>query len=606
MKFRFLSLPSCILLAALLGVEGTPGNSVSEDCCSTGFHWTNSGSYAPTSQLLPAVTSARFEPFAIRIGMETARLIIGVDDPNVVAVRMAAGSLSLDGEYMDSITLLDDGSQGDEVAGDGLFTRDQLTIARAYDVVRGNLSTNFRTITTANLTFVFADAHEEEGFVPLGYAALIGVDPSVEIPEINRGGLAENIHATDYVVNIVREFDGVFPQLSFDPLQIANEYYSVLPDDRDFLIMAVLFNWKNLGGYFSHVNSDVQGLGLDLPDKSAEYGSSGHLQGFVVSTYPSADLLNHELLHRWVAFVKDPDITQTGHWKAVERSGTGFNPRSDHLNNGIYRQFVKAGADREYRAMHIPLSGVYSDLELYFMGLIPASEVAEPIRSLINPEYQNTVYPPPPCGGSPDPNACVTFAYDVYLADGIRELTMDDITSKVGVRNPDHVASQKTFTSALVVVYDRPLTDVEFAALDFQMREYEKPESDFGPLNHVQDYTFEAATGGRATLTTRIAGTGVANEHVDSEVPRDYALSQNFPNPFNPSTTIRFAVSERLHVALDVFDVSGRLALRLVDKAMEAGEYSVVFDATDLPSGTYFYRMRAGAFQSVKRLTLLK
>jgi hypothetical protein len=110
-----------------------------------------------------------------------------------------------------------------------------------------------------------------------------------------------------------------------------------------------------------------------------------------------------------------------------------------------------------------------------------------------------------------------------------------------------------------------------------------------------------------AVASTDVAGvTPVATERVSAEVPSEHRLDQNYPNPFNPSTTIRFAVSERLHVTLDVFDVSGRLALRLVDKAMEAGEYSVVFDATDLPSGTYFYRMRAGAFQSVNRLTLLK
>jgi hypothetical protein len=302
--------------------------------------------------------------------------------------------------------------------------------------------------------------------------------------------------------------------------------------------------------------------------------------------------------------VDDPDITQTGHWKAVERSGTGFNQRSDYLNNGIYREFVKEGADREYHAMHIAPSGVYSDLELYFMGLIPSSEVAAPIRSLINPEYQSSVYPPPPCGT--DPDACVSAAYDVYLADGIRELTMDEIIANVGVRNPDHLASQKSFTSALVVVYDRPLTDVEFAALDFQMREYEKPESDFGPLNHTPDYTFEAATGGRATLTTKISGTGVANEHLDSDLPSGYALSQNYPNPFNSSTMLTFDIPESGDVELAVYNLAGQRVRRFADRFFAAGTHSVTFLAEDLPSGTYIVSMSTQGRTLTRAVSLLK
>ncbi|MFC2085994.1 choice-of-anchor X domain-containing protein, partial [Bacteroidota bacterium] len=110
-----------------------------------------------------------------------------------------------------------------------------------------------------------------------------------------------------------------------------------------------------------------------------------------------------------------------------------------------------------------------------------------------------------------------------------------------------------------------------------------------------------------AVVTTEVENvTPTSTERVSAEVPSEHRLDQNYPNPFNPSTTIRFAVSKRQHVTLEVFTVSGKLAAGLVDKEVEPGEYAVTFDAMGLPSGTYFYRMRAGAFQSVKRLTLLK
>ncbi|MHC4498261.1 MAG: C25 family cysteine peptidase, partial [Planctomycetota bacterium] len=90
-------------------------------------------------------------------------------------------------------------------------------------------------------------------------------------------------------------------------------------------------------------------------------------------------------------------------------------------------------------------------------------------------------------------------------------------------------------------------------------------------------------------------------------IPAEFALLGAVPNPFNPTTTIRFALPEAAKVGLDVFDVSGRhVASPLHDGYREAGYHEVTFDGSELASGIYFYRLNAGAFTGAGKLLLLK
>ena len=83
-------------------------------------------------------------------------------------------------------------------------------------------------------------------------------------------------------------------------------------------------------------------------------------------------------------------------------------------------------------------------------------------------------------------------------------------------------------------------------------------------------------------------------------------LGQNTPNPFNPSTNISFSLPEQTHVTLDVFNVVGERVAQLVDEVRGAGDYSVNFDARDLASGMYFYRLQTAGFVSTKKLIVVK
>ena len=116
------------------------------------------------------------------------------------------------------------------------------------------------------------------------------------------------------------------------------------------------------------------------------------------------------------------------------------------------------------------------------------------------------------------------------------------------------------------------------------------------------------------TETSRVAQILVLGGRTDSTISNihdentqlTYKLEQNYPNPFNPSTVIRFQISKREFVTLKVYDILGREVATLINAEKHAGNYNVEFNAYNLASGVYVYRLQAGKFSDVKKLLLLK
>lgn len=99
----------------------------------------------------------------------------------------------------------------------------------------------------------------------------------------------------------------------------------------------------------------------------------------------------------------------------------------------------------------------------------------------------------------------------------------------------------------------------------------------------------------------------VSNEETpDEDIPTSLSLSQNYPNPFNPSTSIEYFVENSGDVNLEVFDVLGQKVSTLVNQKQTTGIYNVSFDASNLPSGIYMYRLRSNGITLTKRMTLIK
>ena len=89
-------------------------------------------------------------------------------------------------------------------------------------------------------------------------------------------------------------------------------------------------------------------------------------------------------------------------------------------------------------------------------------------------------------------------------------------------------------------------------------------------------------------------------------LPKEFTLSPAYPNPFNPVTTLSFALSVTSNVLLEVYDINGRLINELIKSNMDAGYHSVIWNADNNASGVYFVKMVAGDFVNTQKLMLVK
>jgi hypothetical protein len=103
-----------------------------------------------------------------------------------------------------------------------------------------------------------------------------------------------------------------------------------------------------------------------------------------------------------------------------------------------------------------------------------------------------------------------------------------------------------------------------------------------------------------------LAGPTSVEDEQNNYMPEEYILEQNFPNPFNPTTTIQFSLPKPGDVTLKIFNLLGEEVKTLADEYREAGKHSVQFNADNLSSGIYFYQIKAGNFVETKKLTLVK
>jgi photosystem II stability/assembly factor-like uncharacterized protein len=99
---------------------------------------------------------------------------------------------------------------------------------------------------------------------------------------------------------------------------------------------------------------------------------------------------------------------------------------------------------------------------------------------------------------------------------------------------------------------------------------------------------------------------GVDVQNISSEIPNEFKLYQNYPNPFNPTTNIKFQIVKNSSVILCVYDILGKNIMTLVNEKLPAGEFEFSFDAGNLESGIYFYKLETGNFSETKKMILIK
>ena len=139
-------------------------------------------------------------------------------------------------------------------------------------------------------------------------------------------------------------------------------------------------------------------------------------------------------------------------------------------------------------------------------------------------------------------------------------------------------------------------------------RQWKATVGNFTGGEHLDFMAVQADVDGTPVYMYRLDDADATATHIaqQSNVPGEFELNQNYPNPFNPSTRIGYTLPESAEVTLEVFDVLGRRVTTLVNEQQSAGSYEVSFDASELSSGAYLYRIETGDFTQTRQMLFVK
>lgn len=446
------------------------------------------------------LTAARFTPFAVVTGGSTSTTLeVRITGGDVTAVSAHKSTqpggpfqpnplqLAVDGEPAGTaIVLFDDGTHGDRIAGDGLWSRGSITSDLDTPVLGGRI--NGHKLDAVSVTLAdggTAHRHIWEG-VEAGHPVFVGgsivlgiVAPeAVETPQPYGAGA----QATTHAINLIRS--GLQARVqSFlatdEPLyDVTQAIYEVVGDDYDFLYLTTTAG--TLGGVEGRsvgVANSTEGIGRELFDHRDQYGVGSRLQQIVALEFDPLGPMLHETAHRWGVFLSPEFGFDDRHWGAAGTFGQlgGFAPGSlKELEAGQWNvaPFGRTGNGGD----RVP----YSPIELYLMGLASEDEV-DPIPVLDDAEITGAN-----AGGL------------VVTAKAVNTVTINDIVAAHGPRLPAVGDSQTAFKAAFACVSDQLLTPAEMAYVAARGAFLQGAKGD-GVL-----LSFEQATGGRATLDATI------------------------------------------------------------------------------------------------------
>ncbi len=398
-----------------------------------------------------------------------------------VALQLAYFDGLVDGSGTQIVKpMFDDGTHGDEVAADGVWS---LTFVlgltepsrlRLYDGQIDSVSIAISAVDDDRTQLPPSNSIDARIDVSIVSRSLDGQFPIRAIDATTQ--------ATDTMINLV---DRTFTESDIER-SIARIYQAIPGDPFDF---AVLFHTHTTADGVPRsigVKNDVAGINVATFDHTAAYGSAGRLQQVAFQNAHMLGLeINHEIGHRWGAYLNKPVLNlslPTGfHWGASDHVGVMGNGPYLQQEAGGYR--VTNGNDSDKF-----IANSFSNLELYLMGLVRPDEVA-PYRFVTNP--------------------AVDVQFDAIVpAASTRSVTINDIVGAYGPRTPAMATSQNAFTAAYVVVSDRPLTEPEYT-LTSLIAQYAAGTSlggtrDGGLFEVLDPPSFGAATGFRATLETHL------------------------------------------------------------------------------------------------------
>ena len=164
-------------------------------------------------------------------------------------------------------------------------------------------------------------------------------------------------------------------------------------------------------------------------------------------------------------------------------------------------------------------------------------------------------------------------------------------------------ASETDNASFLIYRNSVSIATIEGAGTSSEPHAYSFVDNTVIPQN---TYTYMLADVSYANQEVKHSNKSVTLTIGENDVFTDFVLHDNYPNPFNPQTTINYSLSQNADVIITVFDMKGSKITTLVNDNLSAGNYETTWDATEFNSGVYFYRLTAGNFVQTKKMVLMK
>lgn len=401
-------------------------------------------------------------------------------------------------------------------------------------------------------------------------------------------------YITDASENTIYQYNGPYPsfQVSYSgdwnlagvPIETTGIIYSDLystATQEPFIFESNSYNFEstltNSIGYWVHLSEEETTRFFGLPNESIDLSLdegwnlvSGIGSSLSVS---SIDDPQNLLISNWYGFDGSYFSASTlepgnGYWIKANQAG------SITLQKQAGKQFINSPIAsyepaKEFNAMHF-FSGKSDTLQTLYFG----SELPNDIE-----QNWYTMPPTPPVG-----------SFDARFT-GEQTMLTEHTKASVELQVPENRAIQIKIESSKRDLFDSWKITQLIDGVPYREDELIDGQS-------IDLYSSEINE-----LRLEYIESGLPQE---SETPISYSLKQNFPNPFNPTTQISYQIPQQQFVKLEVFDLLGRRVSQLVNENQPAGNYTVIFDASNLTSGVYIYRLQAGSYSKVRRLLLVK
>jgi hypothetical protein len=475
--------------------------------------------------------------------------------------------------------LRDDGAGGDRVRGDSVYTlslaaSDIVPLLKPDDVSRA-----------------------EVGFVEVYDGTTLAVRGNVfadvltnEIPLLPVTSLAADAQHTDYLVNlVVRDF--VLTN-GFDITSVLRRFYDLFADDFDFVsVIAVPGYFRNR--YHFAVKSDVRGIGITPFDTSRTYGSAGRLLG--ITMFPNGNLFDpaeaafqHELGHQWINFLPFAPLNYAiPHWPLSDLASGIMGFAEAEGGQGLQFPCVVTPAAAGTTLTQRYDAPVFTDLDLYLMGLLPADQVGP---HLVFPRGTQSSDLFSVCGGG-------------TWRGQLQTVTIQDIVRQAGPRVPDAARSAHAFRVATIIVSPDGLLSRE--AMAFYSYVARRAEATQEMLYHSgfakgTAKPFALSTRGLGSLDARVVATADAVSIYDSVTFED-VLAHNGSvtsapiggSRLAPGAVLFYITSDRYLGKLEVLESGYDLVIRFVTygarASVRASSERLVIPGTylvDLDTGT--------------------